>query len=88
MQMDKNLEKLLYNLEPEIDKKCLEIKQKRHEEKMQRLFILAILLFLTLPSLFVILNINIWVFIIETVVFVSLALIIMMPFEIRGECYE
>ena len=90
--MDKNLEKLLCSLEPEIDKKCNEIKQKRHEKKMQRVFILGILLFLCLPSLLVMLNINIWGVIIGAIVFISISLVVMTPLafekEIGGECYE
>ena len=36
--MDKNLQNVLSNLEPEIDKKCFELKQKAREKRMQKLF--------------------------------------------------
>ena len=32
--MDKNLQIVLSNLEPEIDKKCFELKQKTREKRM------------------------------------------------------
>ena len=90
--MDKNLQNVLSNLEPEIDKKCFELKQKRRERKMQKLFILAIVLLLFMPSTLIMLNINIWGFIVGGIAVIALAILIMLPIALkenaRGECYE
>ncbi len=90
--MDKNLQNVLSNLEPEIDKKCFELKQKTREKRMQKLFILAIALLLFLPSTLIILNINLWGFIVGGIAVIALAILIMLPIALkenaRGECYE
>ena len=90
--MDKNLQNVLSNLEPEIDKKCFELKQKTRERRMQKLFIFAIVLLLFIPSTLIMLNINIWGFIVGTVVLIGIAILIMLPIALkqntRGECYE
>lgn len=90
--MDKNLQNVLSNLEPEIDKKCFELKQKTREKRMQKLFILAIVLLLFLPSTLIILNINVWGFIVGAIAVIALAILIMLPIALkenaRGECYE
>ncbi len=90
--MDKNLQIVLSNLEPEIDKKCFELKQKTREKRMQKLFILAIVLLLFMPSTLIMLNINIWVFIVGAISVIALAILIMLPIALkenaRGECYE
>lgn len=90
--MDKNLQNVLSNLEPEIDKKCFELKQKTREKRMQKLFILAIVLLLFLPSTLIILNINLWGFIVGGIAVITLAILIMLPIALkenaRGECYE
>ena len=92
MHMDKNLQNVLSNLEPEIDKKCFELKQKTREKRMQKLFILAIVLLLFLPSTLIILNINLWGFIVGGIAVITLAILIMLPIALkenaRGECYE
>ena len=92
MHMDKNLQIVLSNLEPEIDKKCFELKQKTREKRMQKLFILAIVLLLFMPSTLIMLNINIWVFIVGAISVIALAILIMLPIALkenaRGECYE
>lgn len=89
--MDKNLEKLLCNLEPEIDRKCFEIKEKKREKMMQKAFILASILLLIIPSLLIILGINIFSMLLGIVSFIAITLIIMLPIalkEERGVCYE
>lgn len=90
--MDKNLQNVLSNLEPEIDKKCFELKQKTRERKMQKVFILGIVLLLFMPSTLIMLNINIWGFIVGAIGVIALAILIMLPIALkesaRGECYE
>lgn len=90
--MDKNLQNVLSNLEPSIDKKCFELKQKAREKRMQKLFILAIVFLLFMPSTLIILNINVWGFIVGAIAVIALAILIMLPIALkenaRGECYE
>lgn len=90
--MDKNLQNVLSNLEPEIDKKCFELKQKRRERRMQKIFILAIVLLLFIPSTLIMLDVDIWAFIIGAIGLMALAILIMLPIALkenaRGECYE
>lgn len=90
--MDKNLQNVLSNLEPEIDKKCFELKQTRKERRMQKIFILAIVLLLFIPSTLIMLDVNIWAFIIGAIGLMALAILIMLPIALkenaRGECYE
>ena len=90
--MDKNLQNVLSNLEPEIDKKCFELKQKTRERRMQKLFILAIVLLLFIPSTLIMLDVNIWGFIVGGIAVIALAILIMLPIALkenaRGECYE
>ena len=90
--MDKNLQNVLSNLEPEIDKKCFELKQKRRERRMQKLFIFAIVLLLFIPSTLIMLDVNIWGFIVGAIGLMALAILIMLPIALkenaRGECYE
>ena len=90
--MDKNLQTVLSNFDPAIDKKCFELKQKTRERRMQKLFIFAIVLLLFIPSTLIMLNINIWGFIVGTVVLIGIAILIMLPIALkqntRGECYE
>lgn len=89
--MDKNLEKLLCNLEPEINKKCFEIQEKKREKRIQRVFILVSILLLTIPSFLIMLGISMFSMFIGIVCFILIALVVMLPFVIkeeRGVCYE
>ena len=90
--MDKNLQTVLSNLEPSIDKKCFELKQKTRERRMQKLFIFAIVLLLFIPSTLIMLDVNIWEFIVGAIGLIALAVLIMLPIALkenaRGECYE
>ena len=90
--MDKNLQNVLSNLEPEIDKKCFVLKQKTRERRMQKVFILAIVLLLFIPSTLIMLDVNIWGFIVGPIGLMALAILIMLPIALkenaRGECYE
>lgn len=90
--MNKDLESLLNSLEPEVDRKCFELKKKQRERKLQKLFIITSIMLLVLPSILIIANINIWSFIIGAIAVTSTIVIIMLPIalkqEVRGECYE
>ena len=51
--MNKDVNKLLERLEPEIDKKCAEIKEEKANKKKQVFYILLLVMFITLPSLLI-----------------------------------
>lgn len=90
--MDKKLQSVLLNLEPTIDKKCFELKQKEREKYMQRIFVLVVVLLLFIPSTLIMLNVNVWGFVLGVISVISLAILIMLPITLkgnaRGECYE
>lgn len=90
--MDKKLQRVLLNLEPTIDKKCFELKQKEREKYMQRIFVLVVVLLLFIPSTLIMLNVNVWGFALGVISVISLAILIMLPITLkgnaRGECYE
>lgn len=90
--MDKNIENLLNNLEPDIDKKCFEIKEMRKEKQMQRIFILFAVLILFVPSILILLNISVFGIIFGAIAIIAVLIIAMMPIALKqnigGECYE
>ena len=59
---------------------------------MQKIFILAVVLLLFIPSILIMLDVNIWTFIIGAIGLIALAILIMLPIALkentRGECYE
>lgn len=90
--MDHDVEMLLKTLEPTIDKKCMEIKQKNEEKTKERLFMVMIIMFLTIPSCLIFFGINIIFSLIIMAIIFSIMLFITLPFiikvESRGVCYE
>lgn len=87
--MNNDLNKLLNKLEPTIDKKCMEIKK----EKMQNISITILCLsFVTIPSILLLLNINIIYFVIAIIILFVLKFFISLPDILRGKlevnCYE
>lgn len=89
--MDKNLETLLETLEPEIEKKCFKLQEERKEKILQRLFILASILLLFIPSILIILDINVLGFIAIGIMFIPINVIIIISLALKekagGECY-
>lgn len=90
--MNKDVDKLLKKLEPEIDKKCVEIKEKKSNKKKQVIYALLLVMFIILPSLLIIFNINITYFVVGSIL-VSLLIIFMklpdlLNSNIKGACYE
>lgn len=53
--MDK-IDALLISLEPEIDRKCMEIKQKKNETLLTKIFIILSVLLLIIPAVLVLLG--------------------------------
>ena len=89
--MNKEVNKLLKNLEPEIDKKCIEIKDKKRMKHQQILYILLLSLFITIPSLLILFNINMTYFVISILVLLLLIFIKLpdlLKYDVKGACYE
>lgn len=75
--MDNRLNDLLLSLDDEIEKKCFEIKQKRREKALQRFFILACVLFVFLPFLFVLMGVNFLALCVPAAVFLAVSILIL-----------
>ena len=90
--MDRDVENLLDVLEPAIDKKCMEIKTKRKEKTQQRIFVIASIMLLIIPSLLIFLGVNVIYFLISAAIVISVVIFTTLPFvikiESRGICYE
>lgn len=90
--MNKEINTLLKKLEPEIDKKCIEIKKEKNTKHKQIIYILLLILFVTMPSLFILFNINIMYFMIFFILNLLLLTFIKLPdllnSNIKGVCYE
>ena len=90
--MNKDVNKLLKKLEPEIDKKCSEIKEKKNNKKKQIIYMLLLVVFITLPSLLIIFNLNITYFVISTIIVLLLTIFMKLPdllnSNIGGICCE
>ena len=87
--MNNDANKLLKELEPVIEKKCREIRMRKHQNRI--LFLLCIS-FLLLPSLFLLLNINLIYFLIGILIFFLLRFFIQLPDilkrSLEDRCYE
>jgi fatty acid desaturase len=79
MRMDKESDKLLLILELEIEKKCFEIKRKRAEQRLTKLFVLACILFLTVPVLLAFIGVNLLSMAIPVVLFLVFAVLVLSP---------
>ena len=90
--MNKDVNKLLEKLEPEIDKKCTEIRNKKISKKKQVIYMLLLIIFITMPSLSIIFNISIIYFVIGIVFLLLLMTFMKLPdllnYNIKGDCYE
>lgn len=90
--MDRNIENLLNVLEPEINKKCIEIRKHKKEKILQKLLIFTSVIYLVIPSVLIILDINIIYFIILTAILLLLILFVNLPKILKIEngdvCYE
>ena len=90
--MDKDVNKLLKTLEFEIDKKCMELKNKKNTKNKQILYVLLLSLFATIPSLLIIINISIIYFVIGIALLLLLTTFMKLPdllnSNIGGICCE
>lgn len=77
--MDKRLDNLLLTLDEEIEKKCFEIKKKKAEQRLTKLFALACILFLTVPVLLIFIGVNLLSMAIPVVLFFVFAVFVLSP---------
>lgn len=87
--MNNDLDKLLTNLEPIIDNKCIEIKKNK---KQNIILILLCLSFITIPSVLILFNISIIYFIVGIILIILIRLFIKLPDILKKNleviCYE
>jgi len=90
--MNKDVNILLEKLEPEINKKCAEIKERKTNKKKQVIYMLLLVMFITLPSFLILFNLNITYFIIAIIIILILTIFIKLPdllsSNLKGVCYE
>lgn len=90
--MNKDVKNLLKKLEPEINLKCIEMKLKNQEKRIQRIFLIASILILFIPSLIILLNINILFVLFLVILIISNAILISLPrilnVNSQERCYE
>lgn len=82
--MDENANQLLSALDDEIERKCFEIKQKKAAGILQRFFIIACVLFVAVPVLFVLMGINLWTLCIPAVLFFIACFAVLSPLLFSG----
>lgn len=90
--MNSELNKLLHNLEPEIDKKCLEIKINRKNRIQNILFVILSICFISIPSILLLLNISLIYFFIAVGIIFFIKFILGLPDilseKLEGKLYE
>lgn len=77
--MDKKLDDLLIFLDDEIEKKCFEIKRKKSEQMLTKLFILACGLFITVPIALVFAGVNLLGAYVPILLFLSFSMVALFP---------
>lgn len=77
--MDKKLDNLLFILDDEIEKKCFEIKKKKSELLLTKLFILACGLFITVPIALVFAGVNLLTAFIPLLLFIVFSMFALSP---------
>lgn len=80
---------LIQVLEPEIDAKCAELRQKKSEKILTKVFIAAAVLMLTIPALLIFWGISV-VTIFIPIIFIGAVFLTASPILISkgAECYE
>lgn len=85
--MNQNVDRMICNLTPAINKKCEELQTVRKEQFQSRLFILLCALIVTLPALLVFGGISLAA-LIAPVLFMSLSIVILLPALLCGKTAE
>ncbi len=77
--MDEDINKLLCGLDDEINKKCVELKQKKADRMLHSAFITACALFIIVPILLVLAGLNLWAFFIPAILFLTISFCFLLP---------
>ena len=88
--MSNDLDKLLNDLEPVINKKCMEVKKIKKQKKQNWIMIILCLLFVVTPSVLLLFNISIIYFIVGIIIIFLFKFFIKLPDILKMEvnCYE
>ncbi len=83
--MNNDLERLLLKLNPEIEKKCNEIKKRKVEKSCGMMFAFLLILFLTIPSILIWYNVNILIFVVSILIFILVISLISLPDFLKND---
>lgn len=84
--MDKQ-EQMLLRLQGEIDQKCIEITQKRKQERLTKLFLVTSILLLTLPVILIFSGFNPFIMLAPIAVYFSIAILVLSPLLLHKNQY-
>lgn len=76
--------KILVALEPEIDRKCEELKEKRKAKRQGRLFLLLCFLMVLIPTILALLGVSL-MFLLIPILFTSLGILLLLPALLKEE---
>lgn len=76
--MDKNAEKLIAQLSPEIDEKCDELKTLKKEKKLTKIFVFLCIMAVILPTVFVFAGIALTIIFIP-IIFIAVVFLLLSP---------
>lgn len=82
--MDNNLDKLLLNLDDEIERKCFEMKKQKSEKIMALLFLVACLAVIIVPISLILLGVSIGEIILSSAIFLGLSFLLLTPFLLNN----
>ena len=82
--MDKKLDTMLNSLDEEIERKCFELQNKRHEATMKRIFMICNMLFVIVPVTLVFLGMSILAFITWAAIFILASVVILAPVMLKS----
>jgi len=77
--MDKKLEAMLESLDIDIERKCFELQQKRHDVAMKRVFMVCCMLFIIVPATLVLFGLSIITSITWTTIFILVCAAVLLP---------
>ncbi|SHH92295.1 hypothetical protein [Clostridium grantii] len=82
--MDKK-DQLILNLQGEIQRKCVEISEKKSEEMWTKFFILGCILFITLPIITIFIGINLLLLASPVIIYFAFCLLVLIPIMLNNK---
>lgn len=83
--MEDRIDRLLLNLDDELERKCCELRLQKRERAFRKLFFFACALFLMLPFLLIFAGINLVTVCVPFAIFLSISLMLLLPVVLGGE---